>query len=207
MTYQEIAKAAKAYADRNDLEVADNMDTFFIMAEARINRVLKTREQTTRTYTPFIDGEEYYGLPSDYAGMRDIQCNSDVPSSPHSSAPFNYINPEQFNIKRNESYAGKLYYSIIANQIQIFPTQANGVLEIVYYQKVPNLNETESSNWLSAAHPDIYLAGVLAEIESFVKNYEVSKSWDAKMSRSIKELDNSDVIERWSGAPLTVKVG
>jgi hypothetical protein len=208
MTYTELVAAARAYADRQDIEVDANIDIFILMAEARMNRVLKTREQSARTITPTVDNQEYYSLPPDYRGMRDIQLNSSSIESESTTTGFTYLNPYQFNSKQDSIYGGTLYYTIIANQIQIYPCQEAGKnIEIVYFQKVPPLGEDNSDNWMSSEHPDIYLAGIVAEIESFVKNYEVAKSWDSKMSRSIEELETSDVEERWSGSPLSMRRG
>lgn len=208
MNYTDLISACKAYADRQDIEVDNNLDNFILMAEARINRLLKTREQTARVYAPTRDGTEYYSLPPDYRGMRDIKLNDGLPHEDHKTTPFDYLNPQQFNIRRDQEYCNKLYYTIIADQIQIFPKQDAGLsLEIIYYQKVPNLNDTENSNWLSTEHPDIYLAGVTAEIEIFAKNYDVGQSWRDRMSEAINELEQSDEVERWSGSPLVTKVG
>lgn len=208
MNYQELADAARTYADRNDFEVIDNIDTFIIMAEARMNRVLKTRKQSNRAYTPTVEGQEYYSLPPDYAGIRDIQINSDLPDVDHKTVPCHYLNPELFNIKANEPYGGKTYYTIIADQFQIYPKQSAGkTIEIVYYQKVPPLTATNFLNWMSQDHPDIYLSGIITEIELFVKNYETANLWDARMNRAIEELDNADIKERWSGSQLVTRVG
>ena len=51
MNYTELVATSIAYADRYDLEVTDNVDTFIILVEARVNRLLKTRKQSARTYT------------------------------------------------------------------------------------------------------------------------------------------------------------
>tara|TARA_R110000744_G_C19370310_1_gene562421 strand:+ start:7286 stop:7912 length:627 start_codon:yes stop_codon:yes gene_type:complete len=205
MNHTELVTAAKAYADRQDIEVSQNLDTFILMTEARINRVLKTREQSTRIYTPTIKDQEYYTLPPDYSGMRNIQLNVGEPSSTNDVISMHFVTPEQIDCKRSSS-SGEVVYTIVNNQIQIYPLQDVGLtIEIVYYQKVPNLNSVNSTNWLSDSHPDIYLSGVVSQIEAFVKNYEISSSWDDRMSRSIDELEVSDISERWSGAPMVMR--
>lgn len=208
MNYTELVAASKAYADRQDIEVDANIDNFILMAEARMNRVLKTREQTTRIYAPTIEDQEFYTLPPDFSGMRDIQLNSALPSTEHSQTQFNYMTPEQFNIRRDQTYAGSLFYTVVANQLQIFPIQEAGLsIELIYYQKVPNLSLDNLTNWMSESHPDIYLAGITSEIEIFAKNYKVGKAWDDRMARAIGELEKADVEERWSGQPLVVRLG
>lgn len=207
MNYTDLVEAAKAYADRNDVEVTGQIDTFILMVESRINRVLKTREQSARSYTPTVTDQEYYSLPTDFAGMRNIQVNSLLPIVPHTTLSYKYLTPEQFDNKRDEVYNGQPYFTLIANQLQIWPTlDAGQSIEMVYYQKVPNLNSTDTNNWLSDSHPDIYLAGITAEIEMFAKNYDVGKIWYDRMSKAINELDQSDIDERWSGVSLETRV-
>ena len=211
MNYTELVALAKAYSDREDVEVADNIDVFITMAESRINRVLKTREQTAKVLTP-TTGLESYTLPADFAGMRTIRMDSPSPASDidfsFNAAMFTYITPEQFAIKRGAGDTGTAYYTVVANQIQITPIASTGLsIEMVYYQKVPNLATLAPTNWLSVSHPDIYVAGIVAEIELFAKNYEVAKGWYDRMSVAINELDVSDTEERWSGTALSIKVG
>lgn len=208
MNYDEIVLSGKAYADRHDIEVDENFDTFIIFAEARMNRVLKTREQTARVFTPAVENASYYPLPPDYRGMRDVQVNSALPNQDHSVQVMDYISPYEFNIQSGKVYGGRAYYTIIDNQIQIYPCQAIGSsIEMIYYQKIPHLSEGDPNNWMSDEHPDIYLSGVMAEIELFVKNHDIATLWINRMLGGIEELDASDTTERWSGAPLRMRVG
>lgn len=208
MNYTELVNVSIAYADRYDLEVSQNMDNYIIMVEARINRLLKTRKQSARVYTPMVADQEYYSLPPDYAGMRDVQLNSDSPLVSHSICPVSYLSPEIFNRRQNKPYDGSVYYTVIADQIQIFPkpTETGQTLEMVYYQKLPPLTSLNTTNWLSTDYPDIYLAGITAEIELFAKNYEAADGWFERMKISVDELDNTDVIERWSGTALVTRI-
>lgn len=208
MNYSEILSACTAYADRQDIEVDAALDLFVIMSESRMNRVLKTRKQSVRTTTPVFDVFEYYPLPVDYAGMRDIQIN--VPSATGGvgkTVPLTYISPISMNAKKGMDVGSKIYYSIIADQIQLYPPPAQGCsLELLYFQRVPNLTSDNPTNWMSDLNPDIYISGITAEIEIFAKNYEISKLWYERMSIAINELEESDEIERWSGSPLTIEL-
>jgi hypothetical protein len=210
MTYTELVAASKAYADRNDFEVSSNMDTFIILTEAKINRLLKTRKQSTRSVTPTVFNQEYYALPEDYSGMRNIQLNSSPNNQDHSVCTFHLVNPDQLDEYRSKPYGGKLYYCVIANQFQIYPKQDAGKqIEIAYYQKVPNLKNTvtNNENWMSMDHPDIYLSGMCAEISLFAKDYQAADGWTKRMGIAVGDLDESDTEERWSAGPLQMRLG
>lgn len=200
MNYTEIVNAAKMYADRNDLEVSDNIDTFIIMAESRMNRLLLTYEQTHRIQTSTRSDQEYYSLPDEYNGMRSITYTSESGVEVN----IDYVTPEFIN--NYDTTSGKYVYTIINQQIQISPRLgAAGILEIVFYRKVGNLNKTNPVNWCSISNPDIYICGIICEIETFVKNYDVAKMWDSRMERGIKELVDIDIDKRWTGTTLTIR--
>lgn len=208
MNYSEITEAAKRYVDRSDYEVSESMDIFIYMAEARINRMLKTYEQTHRIFTATKDGYEYYTLPSDYNGMRSIQFNTLIADSEESKvSTMEYVTPETIAQYKQIGLTGGYYYSIVAQQIQVYPMlPSGGSIEILFYRKVPPLSNQNPTNWCSDNNPDIYLSGICAEIATFVKDYNAASGWDAKMSRAISELKDSDFDKRWTGTPIATKV-
>jgi len=209
MTVNDLIIAALAYADRNDVEVQNSIDTFITLVEARMNRLLKTREQSTRAFTTTVLDQEYYCLPEDYRGMRDIHLSNPNPNETHKTSQFNFITPEKFTQIRG-STCDKLYYTILANQLRIYPTQESGLsIELVYYQKVPALPFPSflDTNWMLDEHPDIYLAGMCGEISLFAKDYDAATSWFKRMKTGIDELESADVEERWTGQSLITRVG
>lgn len=206
MTYQELVDAAKAYADRLDAEVDANMSVFILMAEARINRILKVGGQTHRVYTNTVAGREFYTLPKEYNGMRIVQFNSGSPDN-SSVIQLHYVTPEHIvNMQQANLYDGANYYTILNNQLQLHnPLPSGGTLEMVFYRKVPPLSNLSPTNWMSIEHPDVYLSGICCEIELFVKNSDAAQLWDQRMMRAAGEIQDQDDGNRWSGATMTIK--
>ena len=209
MDYNEIVAAAKAYSDRLDNEVSVNMGTFIVMAESRINRVLKISEQTHRVYTKTVAGKEFYTLPPEYNGMRFMHLNTGEVDEPSSGViPVDYVTPEQLSDMQASGVTSGQFYTILNNQIQLHPTASpDGTIEMVFYRKVPPLSANNQYNWMSIDYPDIYLSGICAEIELFVKNYEASQLWDTRMTRSIEELKLNDSDKRWAGNTMIMRIG
>lgn len=203
MNYSEIRDLALAYADRSDTEVTSRIDSFLKIVEARVNRALKTRDMSSRTTISTVLDQEYYSLPADFAGLRDIEfrdtVNSDIRITMH------YLTPEQMNIVYSNSLQG-YYYTLVANKLQISPTQPSGkIIEIVYYQKLVPLTSLATTNWLSASHPDVYTFGLLVEISSFVKDAEAKALWDVRFVDAVAAIQTDDDRIRWSGTPLTIR--
>ena len=208
MNYYEIIETSKAYADRHsDTEIEANLDYFIILVEARINRLLKTRNQTSKTIADAIDLSELYTLPADYRGMRLVKAHNGSIQTYTSTAIYEYCSAEEFE-RRKKNLMRVPCYSLEGSEMRIFPTIPEGhILEITYFQKVPPLNKVQSQNWMSEQNPDIYISGMMSEIEAFTKNYEVSKTWDSKLTRSIEEISNSDLDEQHSSKPMQIKLG
>lgn len=210
MIYSGLIDAARAYCDRVDVEVNQNVRVFVLMAEARINRTLKVTEQTHRVYTRTMEGKEFYSLPEDFNGMRVVHFNTgDVDAQVSGTIQLHYVTPEQMIEMQESAYSEtQTYYTILNNQLQLHkPLPNGGTIEMVMYRKVPPLSESNPSNWMSTDNPDIYLAGISAEIEMFVKNYDAARLWDDRMTRAIEELKNNDSLNRWTGNTMVMRVG
>lgn len=209
MTFDELVSAAKAYCDRLDSEVNQNMNYFILMAESRINRTLKVVEQTHRIFTKTMAGKEYYTLPEDYNGMRIVQFNTGgVDKADSKTVVLHYATPEQMVEMQESPYEEiQSFYTVINNQLQLHqPLPNGGTIEMVFYRKVPPLSEKNSVNWLSNTNPDIYLSGISAEIEMFVKNYDAARFWDERMTRAIQEIRENDKDKRWSGNSMVMRI-
>ena len=206
MDYQEIIGAGTAYADRkSDPEINDNLDLFLRMGEARLSRLLKVRKASVRANI-ITNGTEFYSLPPDYAGMRNIQI---LPNDPTKRILiFDYLNPAQLLVKEQEDRPDNQlgFYTIIADQIKLSIKPSGSTLEILYYQRIPPLTSEAPNNWVSDDHPDMYLSLLMFEIEIFTKNYEVADGWETRLDKALDELIVTDITERWAGNPLATKV-
>ncbi len=203
MNYAEIVALALSYADRTDAEVANRVDDFLRVVESRINRVLKTMDMSTRTTTITITDKEYYTLPDDFAGMRDIEIREAASSY---KTTLQYLNPEQLNNISGLDGLKSVYYTIVANQIQIMPIQAAGkIIELIYYRKLIPLSTTFPENWLSLGNPDAYVFGLLTEIHAFLKDKESIALWDTRFKEVLADIHTNDSMSRWSGTPLRIR--
>lgn len=206
MNYDEIVVAALQYSDRkNDIEINDNMDTFFRVVEARVNRKLQVQKMSVRTSIITIADQEYYGLPADFAGLRDIEVRGEDQSRARQT--LHYLSPEQMNAYSGNLAGKEIFYTIIANQLQIMPPQENKYLELVYYQHVPPITPQNDVNWLSTHHPDAYIFGLMVEINAFTKDAEGAALWDGRFVTAIKDIKDDDALTRWSGTPLQIRLG
>jgi len=61
-------------------------------------------------------------------------------------------------------------------------------LDMTYLAALDTLNATNTSNWVLASHPDIYLFGSLVEAEPYVMHDARVPMWKSRLDESLEEL-------------------
>ena len=206
MNYKEIVDAAKAYTDRYDEELASSMVAFTKVVEGKINNALRTGDQSVRAQIWLQRDQEYYSLPCDWGGARDVEI---LHAGEQHGRTLVYLAPEEMNklSRQNNSGRGRHnYYTIIAGQIQIAPPTDNETLEVVYYQRLPALEGDADTNWLTEKNPDAYIFGLCTEISAFAKDAAGFTAYQQRFTDSLMDITMEDQVTRWSGPALRVQV-
>ena len=197
--YTELQASVADFLNRSDLTSV--IPDFIKMTESELNRVLRTREMSVRTRAPV--SEQYVKLPDDYLGMRNIE----LVTSP--VTVLEYRNLENLDAHRASDATGKpIFYSIMQNNIEFAPVpDSEYTLEIVYYQKLPQLGTGVgefTTNWLLDSHPDIYLYGSLMQSAPYLHADERIGIWAGKFQQILEQLKTSDEKARFSGTTPTI---
>lgn len=183
------------WLDRADLTV--QIPDFILMAEARLNRILRQPDMETHATASTVAGNEYIAFPPLFAGMREIHIQG-MPNVILEQATLGEIHRE-FALTPS---ARPIKYAIAANQIALWPIP-NGiyVLDMVYYTRLPPL-AANATNWLLTAHPDLYLYAALLEAEAYLIDDGRLSTWQAAMDRCLSELNIDGERRQWGSAPL-----
>ena len=193
MTYSELVTAIKLYLNRTDLD--DAIPTFILLTEARMNRAIRCRNmEKSVTYQ---HDSQFKDLPTDFLEARNIQANTNPVT------PLKYVTPQEADRIRAQQITGSpQFFTILNNQIEIVPFQSTEI-EIVYYGKIPALTSDDSSNWLSARFPDIYLHGCLVQAATYLK--DDPSTWVTFYDTAISELMIDDERSRYQGTTPQVR--
>lgn len=168
------------------------------LAEARLNRLLRTQDQVT--VSDITVNSAYTTLPSDWAQTSNLAFTNNPVEE------LEYLTPDAFaRARRTESANGKpKYYTITGRQHRFLPAPDSAqAITHIYWAVIPALSATNASNWLLERHPDIYLSATLYYLCRILKDQEGMNEADADLVRSISELGISD--DR-SKVPTTPKV-
>lgn len=98
-------------------------------------------------------------------------------------------------------------YQFIGNFISLSVPTLGQQFRLDYYQTLEGLSSSNESNWLLEDAPDIYLAGVLHEGFSYVRDLEKAAYWLQKRDAAIEIYIDDDVSSRHPAGPLTIRAG
>lgn len=182
--FLDLRTAVIEYVQRPD--VADVFTRFVALAESRLNRTLRMRDQL-KTVTLTITGG-VAALPEDFAEMFGLY------------APGGGEYVQQTGQQVN---AGGCYYAIEGNKI-VAPRIA-GDVEVSYYAMLPPLSaSTTTTNWLLTRYPDIYLYGVGFEAAKYVRDAELAQASKFMLDDAIATARSDDFDARYSRARVRV---
>lgn len=190
-SYSGLKDAIAAWLNRADL--TDRIDDFIDLAEARFNREIRVNDMLARASTVATD--DYVTLPDDW--LQHIALSVDGLADAAT-----YVGTKEFYDAVADGYTGTpRYYTIVGDAIRFLPAPApTATVEITYYQKIPALSGAQTSNWLLARSPDLYLTGSLMEAEPFLMNDERVALWAARSTSIIAAMNlESERAKRPSG--------
>lgn len=196
MTFTELKSNIADWLNRSDLTSV--IPTFITLAEARLNRQLRTTNQYTRATVSSSD--QYLSMPTDFLEMRHIRITSPkerdlVEIAAHQ---INEYTDTDFLASLADSYPR---YFVYGQSLRIIPTPAESITyEMLYYAKVPALSASNTSNWVSTAHPDAYLYYSLLQAAPYLGEDERIAIWQAQAERAVAEIQASDDRRRTKGS-------
>lgn len=199
-TYDELVAAVGNWLARADL--AGVAPDFIALAEARINRLIRTRDMETRATAATTPGSAYLALPENFGGVRYVKLASSDPAR-----LLRFLTPTQIDQTWLGAEVGPPQaYCIVGDAFRLAPTpDAAYTVEISYTKKVAALSSANPVNWLLSGHPDLYLYGALVAAEGYLGNDARLAGWRAQFNEALVELENQDAMDRWSGGPMAIR--
>lgn len=195
-TYSGLKAAVADYLNRDDLTSV--VPGFIALAESKFNRKLRMRQMVKRA-TATID-TQFFAYPADWLEARDFILSTNPITQ------MEFVTEDQGNALRATTAiaSGKpRYYTIIGSQIEVIPTpdtSYSGVLS--YYAKIPALSDSNTSNWLLAYAPDLYLYGALLEASPYLKDDERLAVWGQLYESSKADIELADQRASVSSTPV-----
>lgn len=206
-TYAELQTALTNWTQRSDL--SSRNPEFIALAEAAFNRGFDPERpfrhfsqeaSTTLSATTTVGIGSGYSLPTDFQELRDVQTTT----TPY--VRLQYIAPEAGDQLYNTTTTGiPRFFTLQAGYLRVYPVPSSGYsVQITYYQTIPALTNSNTTNWLLTNHPDVYLFGALLHASVFFNDDVAVQRIAAGWQTAVNSLRSATQRTRFGGGALQV---
>jgi len=195
-TFAGLKATIADYLNRDDLTSV--IPSFITIAEAKFNRKLRTRQMIKRSEGQIESS--FFAYPADWLQAKEFQLNT----NPIVRLQFvTEAQGDELKANRYVSIGQPVYYTITGTQLEFIPSpDATYSAELTYYAKIPALSDSNTSNWLLAYAPDLYLYGTLMEAAPYLKDDERLAVWGQMYANSISDIEIADQRASVASTPL-----
>lgn len=191
-TYAELKAAAANWLVRTDLTA--RIPEFVSLAEARLNRILRTRLAEAEVALTTAVGLRTVPLPAGFTEALAVWIQR-----PEGRAPLPFLEPSLIG---PSSLRGEPGAWTVDGANLAFDRPCDAAYGLILRMlRGFSLSDATPTNALMAEAPDVYLFAVLCEAGPFLRDGELAATYEAKLERAIGELNAKDARSR---APRTL---
>lgn len=182
--YLDLRTAALELVGRTD--IADTFDRAVKMAEARLNRELRTRAQIAESALTVSGGTA--ALPSDFLEVIALYDGSGLEM------------PVQTTRFARSTW--QTAFHAISGSSLVGP---DGDVTLQYYAALPSLTSSmTASNWLLQRYPDLYLYAAASEAAKQARDVEGAQAFEALRAQALAGVMADDSAARYARAAVRV---
>lgn len=198
-TYTELKASIADWLNRSDLTAI--IPDFISLAEAQVERTLRTRQMIVRDTLTF--STEYGSIPSDYLESKSLKLTSTNPQTPLS---FLTIDAMDEQASHYTASGRPRFFTVVGDQFRIKPTpDGTYTAELTYYAKLAKLSSSVATNWLLTSSPDVYLYGSLLQAAPYLQDDARIQVWATLYERALNDLRVADDRGATSGGSLLTR--
>jgi len=199
-SYANLKTSIADWLNRSDLTAI--IPDFITLAEAQLNRELRHYKMQNKA-TANIE-TQYSANPIDWLQSIRFHLNNT------NSTLLKQTSPEEIAKLRdgnNNATGEPQYYTIVGDLIEVWPTPSASVEgELLYYQKIPALSDSNTTNWLLTMSPDAYLMGALLQSAPYLNDDTRMGVWGATYQGIINSINGESDNTRHSASNLQLRI-
>lgn len=186
-TYLGLVAEIGNWTGRSDMTTA-RVDGFIDLTEAWFNKNLRVQEMET-TNGSLTYSTNSITNPTDWASWKHMHLVSN--GTRYQLQP---IAREQADAFDDGTTGVPAYYYVSGSATKLVPTPDSTAYTIsgTYYQKIPPLGPSQSTNWLLTAHPDAYLFGALSMTEGFLADDNRINTWTQMFGEAVSGIKKTN---------------
>lgn len=203
-TYNELKAEIALWLDREDLTT--QIPTFIRLFEAQAERKLRVRQMLVSNEQGTLPDSGAIVLQDNFLTLHNLSI-LDQNGNP---LPITYAAKHQVDQRRTDLVTAGTprIYTLNKSAIEVAPKpDTTYTYEISYWERLPKLSATVSSNWLLLDHPDLYLYGSLMQAEPYLKHDERISVWGTALNALLEDITLADERAMRGGNPLKLRLG
>ncbi len=199
-TYAGLKAAVSDWLSNEQLTAI--VPTFIALAESQINRDVRHWRMENRATSTMTT--QYLARPDDWVETIRLK------STGSGTMPLQYLSGMAMDERRasGENVAGEpRYYRHVETQFEVWPSPSSSVdVELIYFQKLPELSGSNATNWLLLNAPDVYLYGALVAASPYLGDDARVAVWAQMYATSVLKLNEESEKAKYSGSGLSMRV-
>ena len=199
-TYAELQSSIANWLNRDDLTAV--IPDFISLAGKQIERELRHFKMINRA-TATIDSR-YSQLPSDWLETVRFHITS---GTTYRLELISLDDMVEYRQNNSNTSGTPRFYAHVGDSVEIYPSPDGSYdTEMMYYQSIPALSDSNTSNWVLELAPDAYLYGARLQAAPYLADDARSQVWGGLYSGAVNSLQSSSDQSKYSGSGIRMRV-
>ena len=199
-TFAELKTSIADWLNRDELTTV--IPDFITLAEHQMEREVRHYKMIERSNANL--DSRYSQVPSGWLETIRFTLNTG------DTYRLEMVSIDDLSARRqtNQDTAGRpKYYAHVGDTFELHPTpDTTYATELVYYEKIDPLSDSNTSNWLLDTAPDAYLYGSLLQAAPYLAEDERIPIWSSAYAGAVASLNSSSDRTRQSSGNLRMKI-
>lgn len=192
MTYDNLVSDIEKYLERTDTVTIEKIPTFIGLAEQVLAADLKFLGNLTVATSTMVQGEAIIDKPARWRKTVSMNVTVAGERNPILLRKYEYL--REYWPDPASQDVPLFYCDYDYTHWLIAPTPDDDyAYEVLYYERVQPLDDSNQSNWFTQYAPQALLYGSLLQAMPFLKNDERIGMWQAQYSAIVNVLKTEDV--------------
>lgn len=180
-------------------DLASVVPNFVLMATARLNRVLaEVRHPSMLAHDTVSAASAMTPVPAQFSSVYLLQI---------AGQPLEYVSPDEAKRLTEAKISGATrYWTLLGTNFWLLPapTVAAPVsLDRYFYQTLPDLSDSATTNWALTRYPDLYLYAALGHSAPYLGADERLQTWESAFQTILNEIrTEAERAARPQGTPI-----
>ena len=192
MTYTSLAADIASYLERSDAQTIAKIPTFIMLAEQVIASEIKFLGNLTVNNSTMVQGTAVIEKPARWHKTVSMNVVVAGERQPVFLRKYEYL--REYWPDATATGVPAYYADYDYTHWLVAPTPAAAyTFEILYYQRLQPLDDSNQTNWFTEYAPQALLYGSLLQAMPYVKNDDRIPMWQAQYQQIIQTLKSEDL--------------